>query len=179
MAQKTTQAKKAVAKKAADKASAPAQVSSVSSWKKKAEGTIMTFPSGNVARVRNPGLQAFLREGMVPNGLLPIVQTAIDKHVAPTPQEMMQRPQALAETLELMESITMYCVLEPKIHPTPLPGEARDPELLYVDEVDIEDKVFVFQLVGGGTSDLERFRRERSESLAALQSGEALEQTAG
>lgn len=48
-----------------------------------------------------------------------------------------------------------------------IPDEDRDEELLYADDVDIEDKQFIFQFVVGGSSDLEQFRREQAATVEA------------
>lgn len=48
----------------------------------------------------------------------------------------------------------------------PNPYYCTEDELpVYTDEVDQEDKQFIFQFVVGGTSDLERFRREQAAAL--------------
>jgi hypothetical protein len=42
---------------------------------------------------------------------------------------------------------------------------ARDDELVYVDEVAEEDKMFLFQVVTGGTTDVESFREELGSTM--------------
>lgn len=54
----------------------------------------------------------------------------------------------------------------------------RDPDLLYADNVDLDDKIFVFNFAVGGTRDLERFRREQAASLASISGGQGVENTA-
>lgn len=44
-------------------------------------------------------------------------------------------------------------------------------EVIYVDEVDLDDKMFVFNYAVGGTRDLERFRSEQSARLGDLSDG--------
>jgi hypothetical protein len=72
-------------------------------------------------------------------------------------------------------------VMDPVITPIPtltvdadgvLGEAARDPSLLYVDEVDLEDKMFILQYALGGTRSLERFRREFADGVRPLSSGE-------
>lgn len=41
-------------------------------------------------------------------------------------------------------------------------------ERLYVDEVDLNDKMFVFQFAVGGTKDAEKFREEQASALGAV-----------
>lgn len=47
----------------------------------------------------------------------------------------------------------------------------RDGNILYADQVDLEDKMFVFQWAVGGTADYEQFRQEQQASLESLQDG--------
>lgn len=52
--------------------------------------------------------------------------------------------------------------------------EYRDPEALYIDEVEMDDKMFIFGWAVGGTADLERFREESAAVLADVPVGEAV-----
>jgi hypothetical protein len=44
----------------------------------------------------------------------------------------------------------------------------RDEEVLYVDDVELEDKMFIFQWAVGGTDDVEQFRSEFTSTLEGL-----------
>lgn len=162
-------------------------VTDAKSWKKKEEkkGYELPLPSGNVCLVTRPGPEVFLKQGGVPNGLLgivlPLLEEAQEKGKqgdgAPLPDEAMVElqkaitadPAKLADMFEMVDNITVQCVLEPLVSPAPPKGTARDPELLYVDEVDFEDKIFIFQFAVGGTADLEQFRSGTQALVAAGQ----------
>lgn len=149
---------------------------SASEWKKKTTlGTLVTVPSGNEVRVRTPGMQVFLTQGVIPNGLMPIIQDAMKAGEAPSDEamnSMADDPEKLQEVLELADAVALFCFIEPKLErpPTekidgkeviiPLGDERRDEEVLYVDEVDLNDKLFIFQFAVGGTAKLEQFRQE-------------------
>lgn len=47
--------------------------------------------------------------------------------------------------------------------------EERSDEVLYADEVDMEDKLFLFNWSVGGGADLDTFRKQWAESMAALE----------
>lgn len=107
---------------------------------------------------------------------------------------------AIVEIFESFDRVTAMCVIEPKIlyHKEEMrDGEGkfvgwreipasrrysdehhedhefyREDPPLYTDEVDMEDKTFIFNVVVGGTRDLEQFREEHGDALATLQSGE-------
>jgi hypothetical protein len=98
---------------------------------------------------------------------------------------------------EMTDSVTVRCVRQPTILPVPLAvrevededgqvrvetyklpmGETgvdargkpvkRDPNGLYVDMLDLNDKMFVFNWVMGGSKDIERFRDEQAALMAA------------
>ena len=158
---------------------APGPVTSASTWKRQTvEGTLLTVPSGAVALVRAPGMQVFLKEGVIPNALMPIVQEAMVRGTAPSDEDMgslVDDPKKIQEIMNLADSVTIFCCIDPKVHPIPV-GEVivagiptaqvipfgdpkRDPDILYVDEIDFNDKMFIFNFaVGGGTADFAKFR---------------------
>lgn len=155
-------------------------------------GGIQELPSGLVVKVRNPGgLTAFIANGSIPNSLLGIVKTTLDKNMSK--EEMVKAASGMADDLEsigdimnLMNIIAAQVVIEPTCRMVPTeadverfnllnpdnqvstPNELRSDDVLYVDEIDEMDKQFLFQWVTGGTRDLEKFRREYQASLVAV-----------
>lgn len=163
-------------------------VTSVADWKDRPNE--LPLPSGKVCLCRKPkGLHDFLVQGTIPNALMPIVQKALggkrpqDEEMA----ELLKNPEALTAVLGLADHICVSMVVEPKVQPVPLdddgapiPMEGRDAwlkkqgrtesaaDLLWVDEVDMDDKMFILQYATGGTKDLETFRGQQAERLEAL-----------
>lgn len=162
------------------------KASTAQAWKKDAQGTPLEVPSGHTALVRPVGMQVFLQRGMIPNSLMPIIREAMKSG---KPQDM-KMDDVTAEQIEdmmaLFDAVTCYVVVEPKVTPTPMrpvdpqpegatetvlepvPAEDRDPNVLYVDEVEFDDKQFIFQWVVGGTRDIEQFRREQGAAVEQL-----------
>ncbi len=147
------------------------KVTEVSVWKKNTQGVELTVPSGNVALVRPVGMQVFIQKGMIPNSLMPIVKGALAKGKVDKSFYDELDEKLLADVIELMDAITCYCVVEPKVIPAPPEDEERNPNLLYVDEVDMEDKTFIFQFAVGGTKDLESFRDKQDSELELISNG--------
>lgn len=152
---------------------------SISAWRKSATATTaasLELPSGNVALVRAPGAQAFLAEGLIPNSLLPFIQQAISSaqkgRSAPSTEDMldkvMEDPERIRQVFEMMDAVTVHCVIEPAVLPKPQNEADRDPEHLYVDEVDPDDKMYIMNIALGGTLDLERFRAEQRSNVDAV-----------
>lgn len=161
------------------------QITSADEWKKDSKYSTgpMKMPSGKTALVRMPGMGVFLKAGMVPNSLQPIITDAIAKGKKPELGKLEEQaetnPELILDIFKLVNDVTVYCVVKPEVLTNlftdqdvregrceeenvgqEIPPKFRDPEALYVDEVDDEDKMFIFQAVIGGTRDVERFREE-------------------
>lgn len=165
-------------------------------------GGIQQLPSGLVVKVRNPGgLTAFIANGTIPNSLLTIVKDTLDQSLSK--EEMVKKANALAEDLDsmgdvmkLMDIITYQVITEPKVRPIPTeddvtrhnilnpedqvstPDDLRSDDVLYVDEIDQEDKQFLFQWITGGTRDLESFREQHERNVALVSAGQGSEDAA-
>ena len=188
MGQSGNPAKKAAAKKAT--------ASDVKAFKKMREGLILDLPSGLSVRAKRVELQTFIRQGNIPNPLMSVVSEALEKGKKADVSQMMGVDEGkidldmVKEMYEMVNAVVAASVTEPKVHPLPTkddveiwntqhpdeqvntPEDLRDDDLLYVDEVDDEDKMFIFQWASGGTADIERFRQEAATDLASLAEGE-------
>lgn len=141
------------------------KISPVGNFKKRLGG-ITELPSGEVVRLHNPGgLAAFLGTGTIPNGLMPLVQEQLSKSKNNTPlneEELSQKieadPSLILEMSDMIDGVTIRCLVEPQCHPIPGLGEERSDDLLYVDEVSMGDKQFIFSWLVSGAKDLEPFR---------------------
>jgi hypothetical protein len=152
-------------------------------WKKANADTDLTLPSGNICRVKRPGLPALLKMNILPDELSSIAMEAVEQGETGAPDhdannkkiaELMGKG---SESIEMMVDATARiaaaCILEPpvsyhreKFEGGPdgdfweeIPESKRDPDVLYTDEVDFNDLVFIFQFVVGGSRDLEEFRK--------------------
>lgn len=149
-----------------------AEITDVSEWKKGAGRgqRKLKLPSGNVCLARNPGLMYFVENGMLPNGLLKLITDAMNEGKPPSAREVkgLIEDGRLGDMLALARTVTVHSVISPKIHPVPEDEADRDEDLLYADEIDEGDMMFVFNWVVGGTHDLERFRDEQAAVMADL-----------
>jgi len=159
-----------------------------STWKKKTVGgTLLSVPSGNTALVRAPGMQVFLQQGVIPNGLMSIVKESMDKGKAPvekTLSSMMDDPEKLQEIVQLADAVVVYCCIDPAVYappkdeegtPVPFTDPRREGDKLYVDEVDFNDKMFIFNFAVGGSSNLEKFREELELDVPDVSQGAEVE----
>lgn len=110
--------------------------------------------------------------------------------------KVMQDPAQLTEMMQSFDKVVAMCVVEPKVRVhwytetdeqtghlpadakvgDDIPDDVRDDEILYTDDVDDEDKHFIFQYVVGGSSDLEEFRQEQT---AAMENSSAVKDVSG
>ena len=171
--------------KSGNPAKAALQASKAAEWKAASKPAPLELPSGHVALVKMPGLAKLLAEGLISDSLTPMAQKAIDsangkKAVGMSDaemEEMARDPQKLSAAFDTFDKVLCYSVVEPKVHyykdedGVIIPEEDRDEDELYSDEVDLQDKIFVFTVVAGGSKDLEKFRSEFGESLDNLLAG--------
>jgi hypothetical protein len=179
------------------------KISSAKDFKKKKAAMELLLPSGETCLARRPGIQAFFAAGIIPNSLMGIMTKAMegkDIQDATLQKELgniLAEPEKLQEMFHLMDNITIYCVVEPAVRSdrwtnddvtaglaskaqvgTVIPHSVRDEELLYIDEVDDDDKNFVFNWAVGGTSDLEQFRVEQNQLMESVSASQVVGRTA-
>jgi hypothetical protein len=135
------------------------------SWKK--SGAVLTLPSGNVMRLKNPGIMELAHQGLIPNALMATIMTSVQKGTEPTAENLMEGLE-VQDMFDMMANAIVSMAVEPQVFPIPDEGDPRNPELLYIDEMDEADKLFIWGWATGGTDDVEQFRRESSGLLDAL-----------
>lgn len=140
----------------------------------------LEVPSGNVALVRAVGMDVLIQRGMIPNSLMPAVVKALEDPTNDDPRKFLKElqltPEKVVEMSQAIDAVVCYCVVRPSVFPAPLDEDGKTipfsqrPEIegLWVDEVDEEDKEFLFQFATGGTRDLETFRDEQASLLESL-----------
>lgn len=165
------------------------RVSQIGDFKKRLGG-IIELPSGLVVRWRNPGgLRAFLSEGVIPNSLLPMIDRALKNKQGVDETEiadLVKDTGKVAEMMSMYDNIAIKCLIEPRLHEVPTwedveknnqkfpeapvdePEDLRDEDLLYVDELPDDDKMYLFQLISGGVKDLETFRQQQEINVGSL-----------
>jgi hypothetical protein len=169
-----------------------------SAWKGKVvvAGVDLLLPSGNVARVKSMSPTAFLTQGVIPDPLSDIITKAIKSKRGMRPEQvkkMAEDPKQIDAALELFDRVLSSVMVMPAVKMPPKCTECgeyanidarhtdderddyhayqegpRNPNVLYADEVDITDKIFIFQYSLTGVSDLESFRAELPRSMGGL-----------
>jgi hypothetical protein len=173
--------------------------------------TDLEMPSGQLAQVRRPGITGLIKAGLLDSldSLTALVKTEhidrVEKGKPTTPEITAEDIRALAqdkdkliETLDLMDRVVEYVVVQPVVlrpverdeqgnplkmwkgrlddngdqimEEIPIPDDKRVAGQVYTEMVDASDKIFIFQFVVGGVRDLEQFRQEFGETLGSLES---------
>lgn len=176
-------------------------VTSIADWKSKSAGTKsfdVELPSGNVAKVKNIQITKLVEMDIFPDSLEAMIASKTqvagkDNVEIKEPDEAevkkaMSNPKDLAKLMTSVERIVALAVVEPPVLLSverfeaedgtvtweEIPEDERDEDALYTDEIDLEDRMFIFQLTVGGTSDLDAFRGKFGTALGAMGDGESL-----
>lgn len=161
---------------ATKKAAEAAKISSPADFKKAKSGRLLPMPSGLTVKARRIELRTLIAQGDVPNPLIPIVEEALNKGLNVDAEELISKDKVdlnmVNEMYEMVNTVAIATVVEPKVHQVPESEDDRDDDLVYVDELEDEDKMFLFQWALGGTDDIATFRKEAQEDLASLAEGE-------
>ncbi len=142
----------------------------------------LEVPSGQVCLVRRPGLEGLIKAGVLHNidSLSAIVG---NEHVKKTKKgsqneinvnTLLKDPKALEEILYTVDKVICHCVVKPEVHVTPNDVTSRKDGVVYADMIDIQDKMYIFNFVVGGTRDLETFREGSLGAVAGLETGEGV-----
>lgn len=167
------------------------KTTSASEWKAKGlrKGKEMVLPSGFTCIAGRVNLMVFMKTGKIPNSLRGMIDQAMEgKEVSQEDilDKLLSGDEKTLKTFEDMmkmaDAVVVDCMIEPKVLPAPENEEpmskenpkGRSDTLLHVDEMDEEDRMFVFNYAVGGTRDLETFRAGQDanvERVLAIQGG--------
>lgn len=150
----------------------PRRASSVADFKKKDEAT--ELPSGLCIKLSRKSLAGFIIAGNVPNSLMSVITGASNKKkgAEETMNDILAQPDKLTEMFSMVDQFVMSVALEPRVYPVPEVEADRDDELLYIDELEQEDKMYIFMRAMGGTTTLESFRGELAAGVDLVQQRE-------
>lgn len=154
------------------------KISSAREFRKKKFQEV-TLPSGETCLAKRPGPELFLTKGMLPDSLTPIVQQAIQsgRGLPPaTTKDLAKDQESILDMLDAVDRVVAEIVVEPKVRyhkedGRSIPESDRDEDFLYTDDVDVNDKMFLFNFAVGGSTDLERFRRELESGVGDVLPG--------
>ena len=180
-----------------DKSKKPARTKATSAgeWRKSASQLpLVETPTGKWIRLKRPGMTKFLEAGYLPDALAEAVRKEISsasrKKVDPKKLIESIDGDVAVELLATMDRIICSVMVEPKVvsHKRKvdeqdgndvweeIPEDERRDDVVYTDEIDQEDKNFIFSVASGGSTDLTRFRAEQAAVVDVVSTITAVEE---
>ena len=161
-------------------------------------------PSGTFCQIRKPNPQQLISLGLIDN--LDALSGLVDKkHIKrvkgskiPTvsnagAEQIMENPKAVMDVLAIADKVIEYMVIQPTVRrpvyvtgqlddkgkpiEAPLPFNDRESDVIYTDQLDMIDKIWIFQYCAGGSGDLAQFRKQIGESPIDLGNVSEVEDT--
>ncbi|MGE3487451.1 MAG: hypothetical protein AB7L09_22245 [Nitrospira sp.] len=150
----------------------------------------LEVPSGQLCQVRLPGVQQMIAAGVIDSA--DTLTTLVDqKHIkrvqgraagkAPEkqidPQSLMRDPENLKKLFAVIDRVCIHMVVQPTVvsclrdvdgEQEVIPLEDRTDGVIYSDQIDMLDKMFIFQYAVGGGTDLDSFRKQFGEAVGSL-----------
>jgi len=119
-------------------------------------------PSGQLCRLKSLELDKVAETGILDRvtRLPGVVGEVIAKSEGQPPKAEAEMPDAdtIKTVVEVCNIITPMVVVAPQIWPLPAEGETRKPDRIYVDSIDIVDRIAIMNRALGGLAKLDSFR---------------------
>lgn len=146
-------------------------------------------PSGQLAQVRQPGVQAMISSGVLQSAdtLTSLVDQKHIKRVQgkakpADPQidgsSLIKDPENMKRVFDVVDRVTEYMVVQPVVrrpferddqgNEVFIGGSHREEGVIYTDQIDLMDRMFIFQYAVGGSTDVEEFRRIFTPDVGSL-----------
>lgn len=148
------------------------------------EPETMTLPSGQVVKARKIGLQKLIEAGVMSeaDSLTQLIGT---KHFNEKPAEVMQmalaNPKAFGSLVMMIDRALPIIVVEPDVRlhvkiresgeTVLIPVEHRESGMVYTDQIDLQDKIFLLNYAVGDLQQLAPFRGQAGDDVATVADG--------
>lgn len=146
----------------------------------------ITVPSGQTCKANRLGMEGIIRAGLLGDadtltafvGKQHIIKHRGGKQADNDELDMrsvLADPEAFGKMIRLCDQAMPVIVVEPRVElhykddpANVIPVEEREDGVVYTDQIDFQDKVFLFNFAVGGTRDIERFREESNRAVDDL-----------
>lgn len=157
-------------------------------WKKKKKSTFEIQLDDQLVLVRRLGIPEIVQAGLVAEldtftpQLLPDGRLNPDEKPENVILGALRDKEKFQKLERTINRVVLMCVIAPRIHPAPEHGVERDEELIYVDEIDFNDRMEIFnkcfvgmgnmsQFPGGQTGDMEPVAQVSGAEVGSEQHG--------
>ena len=169
-----------------------------SSWR--SPFTDLTLPSGETCQVKRPGIQGLVKAGVLHSldSLTSIVQTETIPKAEGKPKvnvkAILEDADKFGSMMSMVDKIVVHVVTDPILAPAvrplvidgepvldeydkpkfeDIPDDEREDGVIYVDYVDMMDKMYIMNFAVGGSADLAEFRKATSNAVGDVPDLEA------
>lgn len=152
---------------------------SAAAWRSaRKEGFLVTLPSGQTVKIRRT-LDLFerLRDGRIPNPLAGIVVDMIENKREQVDMSKLDE-RSLGQMLALIDETITKMMIEPQVtlEPSDAPIGWEPPEgFISTADIEIDDKLFLFNVAQGGTADLATFRAQAASFVGSVSDGNGVQ----
>lgn len=165
-------------------------------WGKTPAAMDLECPSGQLCQVRPPGVESLITAGVLEN-VDTLTSMVDEKHLkrvtgknkSSKPKNtftnaegqlmqldtdsLMKDPGNLVRVFTLVDKVVEHMVLQPKVkRPIDSKGNEiteREEGVVYTDQIEMGDKMYIFQHSVGGSADLESFRQQFRASMDGVE----------
>src|SRR3989304_5150787 len=129
----------------------------------------LTLPSGLQVKVRDVTMTDLMFTGKLPQVMIDLAQESAEQGKIKLDLKMLT--ENAQEFRQLVDTLILLCVVEPQI------TEKADEDHLSLDEMNGDDRMFIFNWVNREVEQVRSFREAEVEPVAALQPGNGLRKT--
>jgi len=148
------------------------QVTNASQWGKVVtEGKLVPLPGGNVARLKKYNIMYLSKIGKIPNKLQAVVQGFISDPAGADLSKVAADKDGIANMMELLDITVEMCFVEPKVV-RPKKGQELAEDEISIEDVELNDKLYVFEWAQGEVDSVEAFREKQERAARAILGGE-------
>lgn len=158
----------------------PEEAYAPSAWAQSKVGSTfdLRVPSGQLCKIQQLSLQDVIFKGLA-DSLDLVTSTINDLHVSgkkgkPTKADVEKAGLKLLsgkdrdKIFKTIDDVVLLSVVAPVISPLPGEDEKRDPDKIYIDMVQLDDKMYIFKIVMADIEEAATFREGPTEDLGRL-----------
>lgn len=156
----------------------------------------VTCPSGQRAQILRPGVAGLMEADILHNldGLTAMVEKHVNKARGKKPSDrkrkgskpsddidvdgLMKDTEALKDIMTVVNQAMVAFIVQPKVHPDPEDISDREDGKIYTAMIDLNDRLFLFNYMVGGSKDLTSFREGLAEAVGSLEAESELQHEA-
>ena len=115
---------------------------------------LVEMPSKVVFEIRRPDLVKMVKNGLIPADI------AVDIQVEAEKENPKLNGRQFQEYCKMLDAVAIASIVTPEVRNGEVTDSDYDNGIISVDDIDQDDKAFIFNYVNTGVKDLKPFRKE-------------------